>query len=363
MPRSERKSYDRIKVHCGSIGSADKVIKDATERDKLTLQHRLLCFEMESAGITLIFKHLLPIRGICDYSDSHKAKQWQGYAAAAAAVYAKCFLDSIPAADLDTAIPPDADEMERYVHLVVKMVAQVTSSSTGLESGFHDAEKAMKEIKESAAMLVTMAEKNSSSMRAIGTKQSEDSTALEGARKGIERIEESQKEMREILDQMKNYISTQHAASTPDQKSRWENLQHDATEEASSIEKVAGITEETEKALSDAATCMQEATILTNNPKLAEISNKLTKSRTVINLVSKASRYLKGENNEKSNKPPTPPPKPSAGSSSRPKALRALPPPPSTQFPSPPTRRNSRAPVRKSGLQPPPPLPPRNHSP
>jgi hypothetical protein len=31
----------------------------------------------------------LVIRGICDYSDSHKTKTWQGYAALAAAAYAK----------------------------------------------------------------------------------------------------------------------------------------------------------------------------------------------------------------------------------------------------------------------------------
>ena len=31
----------------------------------------------------------LVIRGICDYADSHKSKQWQGYAAATAAAYTK----------------------------------------------------------------------------------------------------------------------------------------------------------------------------------------------------------------------------------------------------------------------------------
>jgi len=31
----------------------------------------------------------LVVRGICDYADSHKNKEWQGYASAAAAAYAK----------------------------------------------------------------------------------------------------------------------------------------------------------------------------------------------------------------------------------------------------------------------------------
>ena len=34
----------------------------------------------------------LVIRGICDYSDSHKSKEWQGYAAMVAAAYAKDLL-------------------------------------------------------------------------------------------------------------------------------------------------------------------------------------------------------------------------------------------------------------------------------
>ncbi|KAL4768679.1 nucleoside phosphorylase domain-containing protein [Aspergillus nidulans var. acristatus] len=184
VPRPQRKSYDRIKIHCGSIGSADKVVKDAIKRDKLTLEHGLLCFEMESAGIIPLFKYLLPIRGICDYSDSHNSKQWQGYAAAAAAVYAKCFLDAIPSADLDAQIPPDADEMERYVRLVAQMVMRVISSaSPGPESGLHDADNVMKEIKESVAMLVDMAKRNSDGIQRMSD---EDSAAH--ARRHMERI-------------------------------------------------------------------------------------------------------------------------------------------------------------------------------
>lgn len=34
----------------------------------------------------------LSIRGICDYSDSHKNKDWQRYAAATAAAYAREFI-------------------------------------------------------------------------------------------------------------------------------------------------------------------------------------------------------------------------------------------------------------------------------
>ena len=41
---------------------------------------------MEAAGLMVHFPCLV-IRGICDYSDSHENKEWQGYAAMEAAAY------------------------------------------------------------------------------------------------------------------------------------------------------------------------------------------------------------------------------------------------------------------------------------
>ncbi len=42
----------------------------------------------------------LVIRGICDYADSHKNDQWQRYAAATAAAYARELLEYVPSEDL-----------------------------------------------------------------------------------------------------------------------------------------------------------------------------------------------------------------------------------------------------------------------
>ncbi|UKZ66307.1 uncharacterized protein TrAtP1_007482 [Trichoderma atroviride] len=70
-------------------------MKDAIVRDKLQQQHGILCFEMEAAGL-MNGLDCLVIRGICDYSDSHKNKRWQPYAAAASAAYAKELIYSLP---------------------------------------------------------------------------------------------------------------------------------------------------------------------------------------------------------------------------------------------------------------------------
>ncbi len=82
-------------VHYGIIASADQLMKDAVARDRLSQQHGVLCFEMEAAGLSNDFPCVV-VRGICDYSDSHKNDEWQGYAAATAAAFAKELLQVLP---------------------------------------------------------------------------------------------------------------------------------------------------------------------------------------------------------------------------------------------------------------------------
>lgn len=82
---------DNPAVHYGLIASANQLIKDAHIRDKLSAERDVLCFEMEAAGLMNNFPCLV-IRGICDYSDSHRNEKWQGYAAMTAAAYAKDLL-------------------------------------------------------------------------------------------------------------------------------------------------------------------------------------------------------------------------------------------------------------------------------
>ena len=79
-------------IHIGNMGSGDTVMKSATHRDEVAKEHGVIAFEMEGAGIWDYFPSLV-IKGICDYADSHKNKQWQQYAAVTAAAAAKAFLE------------------------------------------------------------------------------------------------------------------------------------------------------------------------------------------------------------------------------------------------------------------------------
>ncbi|KAI7970530.1 hypothetical protein EIK77_002767 [Talaromyces pinophilus] len=82
---------DEPGFHYGLIASANQVMKDAETRDQIANPQNILCFEMEAAGLMDVLPYLV-IRGISDYSDSHKQKEWQGYAALTAAAYAKQLL-------------------------------------------------------------------------------------------------------------------------------------------------------------------------------------------------------------------------------------------------------------------------------
>ncbi|KAF3074188.1 Ankyrin-3 [Trichoderma lentiforme] len=100
VPRKQRAmNQDEPVIHYGLIASGSQLIKDALIRDRLA-EKDVLCFEMEAAGVMNYFPCLV-IRGICDYSDSHKNKHWQGYAALAAAAYAKDLLRGISPSNVE----------------------------------------------------------------------------------------------------------------------------------------------------------------------------------------------------------------------------------------------------------------------
>lgn len=98
--RSPR-ATDEPHIYYGLVASGNQVMKDAKARDSIAQDLGILCFEMEAAGLMDQLPCLV-IRGICDYCDSHKDKQWQGYAALTAATYAARLLHAVPATEYKT---------------------------------------------------------------------------------------------------------------------------------------------------------------------------------------------------------------------------------------------------------------------
>ncbi|KAF9873860.1 pfs domain-containing protein [Colletotrichum karsti] len=100
VERDERESADP-EIHYGVIASGNTLVKCGIARDRIIAEvgEECICFEMEAAGLMNEFPCLV-IRGVCDYADSHKNDQWQRYASATAAAYAKELLAYVPEADV-----------------------------------------------------------------------------------------------------------------------------------------------------------------------------------------------------------------------------------------------------------------------
>jgi ankyrin repeat protein/nucleoside phosphorylase len=111
VPRS-RRILDEVVIHYGAIASGNQVMRDGITRDNIGQQLDVICFEMETAGLMDILP-CLPIRGICDYSDSHKNKEWQRYAAATAAAFARELLEDMPVTRPNTSVVSMVDPRKK----------------------------------------------------------------------------------------------------------------------------------------------------------------------------------------------------------------------------------------------------------
>ena len=96
------------KLHYGRIGSANTLLKDPRARDALSNDLNLRAFEMEGSGIAdgtwIAGRSYILVRAVSDYCDLHKndvwqghVDVWQGYAAVAAAAYARALIESFSA--------------------------------------------------------------------------------------------------------------------------------------------------------------------------------------------------------------------------------------------------------------------------
>ncbi|KAF2002629.1 purine and uridine phosphorylase, partial [Amniculicola lignicola CBS 123094] len=73
-------------IHFGTVASGNMVMKSGKDRDYLALiakkyKAKIVGFEMEGAGVDNQVLDVIVVKGVCDYADSHKNKDWQPYAA------------------------------------------------------------------------------------------------------------------------------------------------------------------------------------------------------------------------------------------------------------------------------------------
>lgn len=99
-PRDSSRRSGSPRIHRGAIGSANILLKEPKQRDKVRDRWGVRAIEMEGSGVMdagwAMNKDVMVVRGICDYCDSHKNKVWQNYAALVAAAYARCIVEALP---------------------------------------------------------------------------------------------------------------------------------------------------------------------------------------------------------------------------------------------------------------------------
>lgn len=86
------------KIHFGRYASGNAVMKNGHRRDLLIQNDNVIGFEMEGAGAWEVFGTIV-VKGVVDYADSHKSKQWRGYPAARAALCAAAMIEEIDLPD------------------------------------------------------------------------------------------------------------------------------------------------------------------------------------------------------------------------------------------------------------------------
>ncbi|KAK7956409.1 uncharacterized protein PG986_005631 [Apiospora aurea] len=82
----------RIHIRLGPYASAPMIMRDPTRRDQLAERFGVLAFEMELGGVWDFNMPVVPIKGVCDYADSHKNKSSQQFAADTAACVMRMFV-------------------------------------------------------------------------------------------------------------------------------------------------------------------------------------------------------------------------------------------------------------------------------
>ncbi|RAK97550.1 purine and uridine phosphorylase [Aspergillus ibericus CBS 121593] len=124
--RPPRDCQDPV-VHYGTIVFVNQA-NDSWLRDRLGSELDAYCVESGEAGFMNNFPCVI-IRGIGDYADSHKTTDWQGYAAAAAAAYAKeLLLASVTHVEQTQPVPKPLPGSEAATMAQVKEPLQITVS-------------------------------------------------------------------------------------------------------------------------------------------------------------------------------------------------------------------------------------------
>ena len=258
-------------IHYGLIASADQVMKDAHTRDKLAKEQGILCFEMEAAGLMDRFACVV-IRGICDYSDTHKNFDWQWYAAATAAAYAKELLAVVPGDTVHQMVPMSGDKYHENVLKAVvpalkssidgllKRVDTLGTSADEQKEALASTSKALDEIHKGLSILNEASSDYKEKLNTLAEKHAE-RESIEQVSDQLKQIQSSQDDFAKSLETLTQHINVKQEASP---SRDWESLRDKAKEQKVDLEEMTSITQGAIQGTSEIAGQLGVSNKLTN---------------------------------------------------------------------------------------------------
>ena len=267
-------------IHYGLIASADQVMKDAHTRDKLAKEQGILCFEMEAAGLMDRFACVV-IRGICDYSDTHKNIDWQSYAAATAAAYAKELLAVISGDTVHKMIPMSGDKhhenvlkavvpaLKSSIDGLLKKVDTLGTSADEQKEALANTSKALDEIQRGLSMLSEASSDYKEKLNTLAENKAE-RESIEQVSDQLKQIQSSQDDFAQSLETLTQHIKVKQEENP---SGGWESLSDKAKEQKVDLEEMTIITQGAIQGSSEIAGQLGVSGNLTN--KLGRFGNLL----------------------------------------------------------------------------------------
>ncbi len=123
-PDSEREA-SLPRIFAGTVAAANTLLKNPQMRDSLGSTFGVKAVEMEGSGVADAAwlsgrAGYLVVRGICDYCDERKGNVWQGYAAVAAAAYARALIGSMAPAHSESGGSPRHNARKALESLLIE---------------------------------------------------------------------------------------------------------------------------------------------------------------------------------------------------------------------------------------------------
>lgn len=271
--RQDRHEGSLLRMHIGSVGSADQLLKSAHERDRLSNRDKIICVEMEAAVV--MRGNCITVRGISDYCDGHKNDDWHDYAALSAAVCAKELLQRTP--------PDKFNQLRRYMtpqecYSLVRGVIKRLRDELAY-NGLQDADEDLAALNRTLAVIsgrsdfLKLYARDNRFQRESASEIGDTAHTANQAREAEEmaaNIKNLQKELSRLIQEIQSNVKQKATAAPAVTRQEWEQLNAKVEATAKEVEAL----KHSREALERTSKILEEISKITDNRRVKEVSDK-----------------------------------------------------------------------------------------